>query len=102
MQQKRARCLHQDLLGARVKGVGEDGGGGELIEVEGGVGGEGEAPSHHMEKVPQTYKIIKTRAVNFDYEYLVEIILNLILYGIMFICAILSSIHVCRPYTIIF
>ena len=56
-QQKRARCLHQDLLGlgARAKDVGEDGGGGDLIEVEGGVGGEGEAPFHPMEKVPQTY-----------------------------------------------
>ena len=74
MQQKRALalCLHQDLLGARAKGVGEDGGGGDLIEVEGGVGGEGEAPFHPMEKVSMlrpTYKIIKTRAVNFDYEY---------------------------------
>ena len=74
VQQKRARCLNQDPLGlgARVKEVGEDGGGGDLIEVEGGVGGEGEAPSHPMEKVRYlrpTYKIIKIRAVNFNYEY---------------------------------
>lgn len=30
---------------------GEDGGGGDLIEVEGGVEGEGEARFHPMEKV---------------------------------------------------
>jgi hypothetical protein len=45
-----ARCLQEDLLGARAS-VGEDGGGGDLIEVEGGVVGEGEARSHPMEKV---------------------------------------------------
>jgi hypothetical protein len=49
-QIRSARCLQEDLLGARAS-VGEDGGGGDLIEVEGGVVGEGEARSHPMEKV---------------------------------------------------
>lgn len=44
------RCLQVLHLVANV-GPGEDGGGGGLIEVEGGVAGEGEARFHPMGKV---------------------------------------------------
>ena len=44
------RCLQDQDLAANVR-VGEGGGGGGLIEVEGGVVGEGEARFHPIGKV---------------------------------------------------